>query len=76
MAARPEEALSVFVSAKCAGRPVREAEAAYRRAVALDPGLALGWHHLGQLLGWLDRLEEAAAAYEAAGRAGLCARRS
>ncbi|MHB1521552.1 MAG: VOC family protein [Ferrimicrobium sp.] len=73
LAERPEDALFVFISGNVLADLGRygEAEAAYRRAVVLDPGLALAWHHLGQLLGRLDRLEEAVAAYEAAGRHGL-----
>lgn len=78
LAERPEDALFVFVSGNVLADLGRyaEAEAAYRRAVGLDPGLALAWHHLGQLLGRLDRLEEAAAAYEAAERHGLYTTRS
>jgi tetratricopeptide (TPR) repeat protein len=68
LAERPEDALFVFISGNVLADLGRygEAEAAYRRAVVPDPGLALAWHHLGQLLGRLDRLEKAAAAYETA----------
>ena len=59
---------------------VVEVEAAYRRAIELDPGYAFPWNNLGNLLaGPLKRFEEAEAAYrraieldpEVAGWAGM-----
>jgi predicted O-linked N-acetylglucosamine transferase (SPINDLY family) len=44
----------------------RDAEAAYRRAIALDPGFAAAHYNLGNLLFGSDRLPEAAAAFHAA----------
>jgi predicted O-linked N-acetylglucosamine transferase (SPINDLY family) len=44
----------------------RDAEAAYRRAIALDPGFAAAPYNLGNLLADADRLAEAEAAYRAA----------
>ena len=75
LAARPNDALFAFIHGNILAGLARfgEAETAYRRAVDLDPGLALAWHHLGQLVGRTDRLDEARAAYEAAFQHGLSA---
>lgn len=73
LGARPDDALFAFIHANVLAELARfdEADTAYRRAVEIDPGFALAWHHLGQLLGYADRLKEARAAYEAAYRNGL-----
>ena len=75
LAARPDDSLFTFIHGNILAGLARfgEAETAYRRAVDLDPDLALAWHHLGQLVGRAHRLDEARAAYEAAYRHGLSA---
>ena len=45
-----------------------EAEAAYRRALAISPDHATAHHNLGSLLVGMERAEEALAALERAGR--------
>jgi Flp pilus assembly protein TadD len=45
---------------------LHEAEAAYRRAIALDSEFAWPWNNLGNLLSDLDRKDEAEAAYRRA----------
>jgi tetratricopeptide (TPR) repeat protein len=50
---------------RAAGRPA-EAEAAYRHAIALDPGFAAAHYNLGNLLADMDRPDDAEANYRAA----------
>ncbi|MDA8343899.1 MAG: tetratricopeptide repeat protein [Thermaerobacter sp.] len=72
LAAQPGSALFHFIHGNILAdmRRWKEAEAAYRTALGIDPAQGIVWHRLGQLLGASGRQHEAWEAYQTAYRHG------